>query len=719
MIKTLYKRVLFLMFLFAFLFTAGKSWAIFDVCIPGSRECVDESSFQECNDSGEGFNAPVSCGSETESCFAGQCLELCEIASLSDSSMGCSFLSKRMDNFEFFFGAGQNTADTVVVGNFFSDKTANVQFYFTPVGTNVEQTLGAPVVLAPETSTQFDIEEDFIGDISVLRQGGTYRVESDIPVQAYLHSPIVSVASNDSSVLIPEATLKTDYVVAAYDSFSTEIEVDNEPTLFEGHSYLNVIGLEDDTNVQFSPFVNTAGGTGVDAVTAGNTGMVTMNRFDTLQVRAEGLADISGTLLQSDKPIWVIGGNICSNVPPDNSTCDHLQATSVPTELWSTTYVGTHSPVRGEEQHIWRVYAGADNVTITTEPPVPGTPVTLNKGEFQELTLDNGTDVVFNGDGPFLPVQYLMGIFAVGEPVPGISGGDPSMYQAIPVEQFLKRYTFETGVSDPDPDKAQYNNHFVQIIRPAGAADVFIDGVLVAGYKIVGSYEVANVQVDEGSHFAISEEAFGLNNLGYGGFVSYAYPGGFIKRKQNSSNLVVNKVASEEEVKLGQTFTYAITIENTGPQDEPNAILVDQLADELQIISVTPGDPTCQINGQVVLCKLGEIKNGESALVEITVELIGVPADNQIINTAIVHGDKNNPENNDDGLDGAPGAQGGRSEGISIVRVDPTNLQGSGNMCSLNSSSGFVGYGLSTLLTLVLVLYVVRLRRLQRAPEKD
>ena len=92
------------------------------------------------------------------------------------------------------------------------------------------------------------------------------------------------------------------------------------------------------------------------------------------------------------------------------------------------------------------------------------------------------------------------------------------MTQAIPVEQYLSRYAFVTGL--------EYTQHYVQVIRAAGNADVMLDGAAVTGYYTVGDYEVADWEIAEGSHFARSEGAFGVTQVGYTPVTSYAYPGG-------------------------------------------------------------------------------------------------------------------------------------------------------------------------------------------------
>ena len=119
---------------------------------------------------------------------------------------------------------------------------------------------------------------------------------------------------------------------------------------------------------------------------------------------------------------------------------------------------------------------------------------------------------MFTGNGPFLPVQYLE------SQNPSAGTGDPAMYQMVPTEQFLDSYAFVTGTN--------YNVHYAQIIRPAGGAAVFIDGNMVANYNVVGAYEVANVSVSEGAHFATSDQPFGVVQVGYTPVTSYAYPGG-------------------------------------------------------------------------------------------------------------------------------------------------------------------------------------------------
>ena len=463
-------------------------------CIPGQGVCEDENTVKLCNAQGDAFEPPTACA-DNQGCAGGLCLSLCLVAEAQPSSVGCSFFAQRMDNYS------NSSNDSLIVGNTSKTKTVQAQLYFTPDGTNVEVPEGGPVPIPPGMTQTYTLANAPFNMASGLRMGGSYRVQTDVPVVAYQHSPIGAQATNDASMLLPEHALKQDYVVASYTD-----------GLGGYPSYFNVIAAVDGTTVNWTPPQATQAGAGVPDVGAGQTGQVVMNRFDTMEVRVDNGGDISGTIISADKPIWVVGAVNCVNVPNGVTYCDHIEEQMLPLDYWGKKYVGAHSPTRGGEKHYWRVYGGDANTTITTNPPQPGTPLVLGKGEWKELVIANSTSFIFEGDKPFLPVQYLEGQDG------GAGTGDPAMYQMIPVEQFLNRYAFVTGTG--------YTTHYAQIIRLKGNPDVLVDGVVVGGYYAVGDYEVADHTIAEGPHLAESDADFGIINVGYTGVTSYAYPGG-------------------------------------------------------------------------------------------------------------------------------------------------------------------------------------------------
>ena len=415
--------------------------------------------------------------------------ETCEEAEMAQSTVGCSFRANRMQNFSDY-------DSSLIVGNVSQSDTAMVQLYFATGGAEVAQ--GAPVAVGPLMSHEFVLDQPGPpGNVSVHRTEGTYRAESDIPIVAYQHSPIGAVASNDSSMLIPDHALGQFHIIATW-----------ETTLTGHSSAFNVVGVRNNTTVTWEPPNATNSGSGVPAVSAGGSDSVVIDEHDLLQVVAP--TDAAGTIVETDKPAFVIGTVPCVNVPAGVTFCDHIEELMIPVEYWGTEYVAAHAPTRGSESYWWRVYSGGDGTMIDTNPVQPGFPVTLDRGEYIEFSTDES--FLIDGDGAFMPVQYLEGQDA------GAGTGDPAMYQMVPVEQFLPRYVFVTGTG--------YNENYVQVIRVAGGPDVEVDGVTVDGYMSIGGFEVADWPIAEGAHSAESEQPFGIVQVGYTAVTSYAYPGG-------------------------------------------------------------------------------------------------------------------------------------------------------------------------------------------------
>ncbi len=507
------------------------------LCQPGTERCADGNMREVCKPSGLAYeqvacNKHQVCSENGDGGSKTSCIGPCEKASGTPSSVGCEFLGIRARSFN---GADDPVKffDALIVGNPDKVETAEVQLYFASNGSGTDEPLGDLVSLAPGESHIFQMTTSPIGGYSAVRSGGVYRVVSDIPVVAYQHSPLENSASNDSSMLLPTRSLRQDYVIASYPPFADKTTPDDK----NGRpSYFNVIALENDTTIEWTPRATTFGnGFPFVNVAPGETGTITINRGDVMQVGAaspEGDTDyfkhdVSGTLVHSDKPIWVLGGTACAFVPFDSTGfCNHLQEQMLPIEYWGTKYVGAHSPLRAAEPHIWRIYAGEAGVSVTTDPPQPGTPFTLNeRGAFKEIIVGSGKSFTFQGTGPFLPVQYLVGSKQAG------GKGDPAMYQMIPIEQFLDRYVFVTGVN--------YDTNYAQVIRVKGAADVKINNEVVTGYYLINAvnglqYEVADWPLAPGDvpkvYVAESDDAFGVMVIGYQtlgkAYSAYAYPGG-------------------------------------------------------------------------------------------------------------------------------------------------------------------------------------------------
>jgi len=469
------------------------------VCEPGSMRCsVDGLAAEICAEDGLGYGVEV-CSAE-EICVQGACLGPCDLVKDEPSSAGCAFTTQASaDNDE--------EPDGLMVTNI-SDVPASVQLLAMPRGTHDEEAVGDAVILAAGEGHLFELPGEAVLEHSAYFTGGSFRVVSDHPVVAHQQAPLESPSSSDSGLLLPDHALGLEYIVASYPAV-------HEP------SYFTVVALEDKTRLRWTPPADSAGsGLPIPFVPAGETGELTMLRGDTVRIGASALMqddpllrDLSGTLVWADKPIAVVGSSRCAQVPAGEPLCSHLYEPMLPVQAWGQRYIGGPAPSWQEGAGRWRIYAGVDGVkvevdTVDEQPPL----VLAERGDWVELDV-GGAAVSFTGDGPFLPVYYLQSAGEAG----GL--GDPSMVQAAPVEQYLSRYAFSTGVDA--------EAHFVQVTRRVGGAPVMIDDALIDSFEVaVGGYEIAEVSVEAGAHIASSDEEFGLQSLGYAGGSSYAHLAG-------------------------------------------------------------------------------------------------------------------------------------------------------------------------------------------------
>jgi hypothetical protein len=184
------------------------------------------------------------------------------------------------------------------------------------------------------------------------------------------------------------------------------------------------------------------------------------------------------------------------------------------------------SPGRGIKKDHWRIIAGEDNVTITTNPPQDGANnVTLNKGEFVKFFSADSFEINATG-------KVQVGQFLVGQEETSKAQGDPAFILNVPVERFREDYLalIPTG----------YNNNHLLVVREAGSP-VTIDGNAIQDASFVavggGEYEYVHLDVGPGVYSLEGDAPFAVYAYGYDSAVSYGYPAGL--------NLVGNQVSGD------------------------------------------------------------------------------------------------------------------------------------------------------------------------------
>ncbi|MDB5215016.1 MAG: Hemagglutinin/hemolysin-related protein [Myxococcaceae bacterium] len=375
---------------------------------------------------------------------------------------------------------------------------------------------------------------------SVRVDGGAYHLKSDRPVTVYQfnaleYAPVGGPAkkdwtscpgnqgcpgvsclsySNDASLLFPTNALTGTYRITGVASAN-------------GNSYFAVTATADGTNVtvQLSKTAKVLAGGGLVDTAAGGTLTFAMNAGDVVEVSAPSGADsdLSGSLVKADKPVQVIAGHPCSNMPQGITACDHLEQSVLPAETLGKHYfveqpTGPYGAVPG---HVVRIYGNADGTTLTYPQGAPAkAPKTIDAGVVVDLgVVDKDFEVV--GDKAFAVVSLMLGAQAVD---PAGLEGDPSMASLVTVEQYRKKYVFLA------PD--DYDASFVDAIQPM-SAKLVLDGKEVdsAPTQIgMSGFGVNRIRLTDmtnhGAHVIESTMPFGLQVLGYGKSTSYQYPAG-------------------------------------------------------------------------------------------------------------------------------------------------------------------------------------------------
>lgn len=499
------------------------------VCVPGQLACADLDSVRICNQAGTGWNPSVDCGAG-EACLAGACVSACELASASKSNVGCEFWAVDMENLP----PRDRYTYAVAISNPSFDDPATISFWDAKQGT--EQMLFTDQV-APREAKVFNLSgahaqftsyyqgEDagFIG--SGIARGRAFRVRTSQPVIATQFNPIGGAAgyTTDASLLLPTPVLGLHYILVEWN---------------KGHgsgSSFDILATEDNTTITITPTADTpAGKNGLPAMSAGKPTAVVIDKYDYIQVGG-GSKLLTGTRIDSDKPVAVFGGHTCASVPEVSvAACDHIEEQIFPLTTWGTNYVAARNPERGGESMRWRILAAEDETTLSFDPPVAvGKTATLDAG--QMLEFDEDEDFFVAADDPILVAGYMHGCTATDH-YPDSCPGDPSMVLMVPVEQYQQDYVFLVDSS--------YERDFAKLVRPSGA-EVSVEclGVVPeARWTPIGDsgWDWATIDMNPGeaacspgTNQASGAQGFGVIVLGQAYAASYAYPGGLALEEIN------------------------------------------------------------------------------------------------------------------------------------------------------------------------------------------
>ena len=145
------------------------------------------------------------------------------------------------------------------------------------------------------------------------------------------------------------------------------ISLDSTPDITNRISNILLVGNQDGTLISITPTrdvslpVDTQSTSLLIEVAAGTTHSVTLNRFQTLGF--SNVDDLTGTKIVSDKPLTVITGHQCAQIPSTIGFCEPLYIHLPPTFDWGKRFLLAPFDGRTADQY-YKVVTSEDSTTI-------------------------------------------------------------------------------------------------------------------------------------------------------------------------------------------------------------------------------------------------------------------------------------------------------------------------------------------------------------------
>ncbi len=506
------------------------------------------------------------CGPD-KGCAAGACVDPCTAAELSSGSVGCHFWTLPPD--ESVYGPGScfaamvaNTWDRAVnITAAYGTTTLDLaQSVFTvemngteAIYTKLEGALPpgqvAVVFLSEKRpgglqhfsscpdGTMGALNADPVVHGSAITKA--FSITTDAPVSAYSIYPYggASTYYPSATLLLPTSSWSRNYIAVNAWHFVTDPSVH-----VAGYPTLQVVATEDDTEVRIRPKVDISDGNGFKGGPAGQIKTWKLARGEALQLVQS--AELTGSPIESDKPVGLFGGARCTLVPETAfAACDDLHQQIPPLSQWGNTYalVPYRSRVAEAVERLetvpYRLVGAVSGTVLSYDPARPrGAPESLAAGEVATFMSDELVVVKSqDSDHPFHASLLMTGGWFVGNNVYS-TNGDPDFVNVVPADQFLDRYVFFADYTYPDTTltlvRRKTEKGFmpveldcageVQGFRPLGKSGEFD----YAWVQLTKSFASTTAQCGAGRREAKSDGPFSVTVWGLGPWASYGYAGG-------------------------------------------------------------------------------------------------------------------------------------------------------------------------------------------------
>ena len=350
--------------------------------------------------------------------------------------------------------------------------------------------------------------------------------------------------------------------------------------------------------------------------------------------RARDYMDLSGSRVQSNKPVVVLSYVGAAYVPSSYGYADSLLEVMPPVPTWGKRYIGMPSKNRAWGD-TFRIYAAEADTTVRVNG---GDPWNIGGGQWIEYRTQLTDTKYFVADKPIMVQQYMNGTELDNLP------GDPSMLTVAPLGQGMMSYTFATPKDKPQPPYLgvpgddEYTNTVNLLVPDVAGAAVYVDGVQVTGMTAAqdSGFLYASVSITPGTHAATGTVPFQTTVYGLRKDESYAYAAGSSYLRVEDISAVSVSPVGEYIVQDGARCFTATAQSGASPVSGATAFLFDGYGKV-----ITAG--VTNAAGQIAACYTGQPgERGLTALVgsqETTANVYWKNDDADVISIAVSPGE--------------------------------------------------------------------------------
>ena len=319
--------------------------------------------------------------------------------------------------------------------------------------------------------------------------------------------------SADVAVIYPVPSLGKQYFTMCFTP-----NVHNRPDHGRNSEFL-IVASQDSTSIEITPSVVTDGGKAADVPFN-----IVLNKGEVYQVQSLnqrdliGQGDLTGSYIESDKPVAVYSGNFSTTIPAETGMTgyDHLFEQIPPMQTWGHEYYAV--PLLTRQADRYRVMASEDSTTVMIGNVAY---LIAKRGGYYEFTLNYNQPSRIYGDKPIMVAQFSQSQKTDGT-------GDPFMIILGPVSQSKNEATFMAY------DSYEITNYFVNVVALTSEKDnIELDGEPLGLFfkPFPGTlYSYTQHEIYPGRHTLKNlnpDRGFLAYVYGYGGYESYGYGVGF------------------------------------------------------------------------------------------------------------------------------------------------------------------------------------------------